>query len=539
MRHDGILKRCTAPPRPLARLAGVLLVTAAGAGCAGDQAERTGARGVTAVVCLQKEPTGLNAFTSMDVLTADLTPVLFTPLVRYDAAGAVQPWLATSWSWSTDRRSVTIELRPDVRWHDGEPVTAGDVIWTIETAADPEFGYFLIEDFEAFESARARGPNTVELRFSEPSPLGLEGFVGLPILPRHLLADIPAADFRNAPYHRAPTGSGPFRLAGRTSGGDLLFERFEDFPADMGEPGLERLLIRAVPEMSTQLVQLQTGEVHACVMGASAAQQVAAAGSLTTVVLGRPTVVIMPLRNDRQPFDDVLVRRAVSAAIDRSEIARVISPAARPAASFLPADSPFRDDSLNQTDADLALAAAQLDSAGWSLNGSRDGIRRNGSGEPLSFTIFGPQSYDAYLTSVQAQLRRAGMDARISLLEGSTYFAMIDDPDTRPAAMAVGLSPSKVNYFDPYPELHSEGHGNLSVYRSPGVDSLVQALRGAAEEPARRRVYQQLQRRIAQDVPSIYTIYIPRLFVHGPQLQGVRGGPGGPFSSVIDWRLDR
>jgi peptide/nickel transport system substrate-binding protein len=307
----------------------------------------------------------------------------------------------------------------------------------------------------------------------------------------------------------------------------------------MGRPAVDRLVLRTVPELSTQLVELQTGGVHACVMGASAADQVAATGSLETVPLGLPSVAIIPLRNDRVPFDDVRVRRAVSAAIDRDEIADVTSSAARPASSFLPADSPFREDSLGQVSADRELAAALLDSAGWSLNGSRDGVRRNAAGEPLTFTIYGPQAYGAYLTNVQAQLRRVGMDVRVSLLEGSTYFDMIDDPQTRPAAMAIGVSPTKVNYFDPYPELHSEGYANLSLYENAGVDSLIQALGVATEELTRRRVYQQLQRSVAQDVPSIYTIYIPRLLVHGPELEGVRGGPGGAFSSVIDWRLTR
>jgi peptide/nickel transport system substrate-binding protein len=535
MRSDDVTRAQFAVRR--ASLAAAIIAVMA-AGCASDDNER-GARGGTAVVCLQREPAGLNAFASMDVLSADLTHVLFTPLVRYDERGAIQPWLATSWTWSPDHRSVTVNLRDDVRWHDGQPVTAEDVVWTIQTAANPDFGYWLIEDFTGFETAEVRGPHAVELRFSEASPIGLEGFVALPILPRHLLADIPAADFRSAPYNREPVGSGPFRVAGRATSGDLILERFADFPEELGVPALDRLVLRPVPELSTQLVELRTGVTHGCVMGASAADQVAQGGDLTTVVLGRPTVAVMPLRNDRAPFDDVRVRRAVSAAIDRAEIARVISSAARPAANFLPPDSPFREDSLSQVNANHELAGALLDSAGWSLNGSRDGIRRNAGGQPLMFTMFGPQSYESHLTAVQAQLRRVGMDARITLLEGSSYFAMIDDPETRPVAMAVGVAPTKVHYFDPYPELHSEGYGNLSVYQSAGVDSLIHALRGATEELAQRRVYQALQRSVARDVPYIYTIYIPRLFVHGPALEGVSGGPGGPFSSIIDWRLAR
>ncbi|HSJ16238.1 MAG TPA: ABC transporter substrate-binding protein, partial [Longimicrobiales bacterium] len=437
--------------RSRARYLTALALAILASGCGGDGGGGA-ATDATAVICLGAEPAGLNAFISPDQAAADLVPVLFTPLVRFDERGEIGPWLAESWSWDADHRRVTITIRDDVVWHDGTSLTAADVAWTLTAAADTAYAYWSGEDFLDLQEATAPDARTVSVEFARPTSGSMEAFVALPILPRHVLADVPVAQFAQAEYHRVPVGSGPFRFTGRRQTGDLVLERWDAFPAGLGTPPLGRIVLRTVPERSTQLVELGTGSVHACVLGASAADVVRAEARLEAIPVGPYSVQMLPLRNDQPPFTDARVRRAVSAALDRAEIAGVLSSVASPAANFLPLDNPYRDAALNQHDSDPALAAALLDSAGWRL-GARDGIRVDARGRPLSFRLVAPQSFQEPLVVIQAQLRRVGIDARVELLEFASYVGLISDPGTRPPAMALIMAPTRVQYFDPFSEL--------------------------------------------------------------------------------------
>lgn len=501
--------------------------------CSGErEAERAGGGGSgTAVVCMVSEPATLNAFVSPAQASADLTPVLFSTLVRIDDAGEAAPGLATDWEWGEEGRTLHFGIRPGVTWHDGRPVTAEDVAFTLRIAADSAYAYWSQADFESLEDVTVLDSATVRLRFAAPYAAGLEPFAFLPIQPHHLLADVEGEAFARAEYHRAPVGSGPYRIRGRTAGGDIILERRVE------GAGPERLVLRFIPEMATRLVELQTGAVHACVMGGAAADEVQDAQQLRALPLGPAGVQFVALDTRRPPLDDSRVRRAMSAALDRQTLAQVTSPVARPAGSFVPWSSPFRVDSLRQPDADLELATALLDSAGYSLGD--DGIRVGPGGTPLRVTIASDQTGQELLTLIQGQVRRAGIDARIELMEAATFYDQIQDPERRPMAMAVTLNPEKIRAYDPYAELHSEGFLNLSSYRSAAVDSLTEALRQTTEEADRARMFAQLQRLVSRDVPALYIAYAPRILAVGPGLEGVDVSSTGPFANLEGWRVTR
>jgi peptide/nickel transport system substrate-binding protein len=521
---------------------GFLAACALAAGC-GDAGETAGAGAVSdaeraggiAVVCANAVPESLNPFISGDVVVADLRLLLFTPLVLFDSAGGVRPYLARAWEWQDEQRRLVLRLRDDVRWQDGRPVSAEDVAWTVLAAADSAYTYQSWDDVAAVRDAVVRDSTTVELIFDAPFTAGLEPFAQLPILPQHLLGEVPAGEFARAEYHRAPIGSGPFRFTGRMADGALQFDRVADFPEDLGRALLDRIVLRGVPDASAILIELQTGNVDACVTGSSLASQVLASPRLEAIEVVPAGVQVIPLSTSTPPFDDARVRRAFSAALERAELAATISPLMRPARTYLPAGADrWVDAALLQPDSDSALAAALLDSAGWSTVGT-DGIRRNAAGEPLRFTIAAPQQLQTFLTIAQAQLRAAGMDARLEFMEGAAFGARIMNPATRPAAFAISLFPDRVMLPDPSSQLHSGGGMNLAGYHSVEVDSLLARLTTALPDDERAAIYHTLQRRVAEDVPMVYTVYFPRMLAVGPRLEGVRADLNGPFASVARW----
>lgn len=521
---------------PLASLVPLLLLVSF-VGCesrVADSAEDAPRSGGIAVACTQVLPAGLNAFTSPDQIAADLRLLIFTPLVLYDRAGAFRPYLASSWSWDDERRRLVFEVRDDLTWHDGEPVTVEDVLWTIRAAADPEYGYWSGHELDALEDVRQIGPNTIELLFDRPFVADLEPFVALPILPRHLLADLAVQDFATAEYHRAPIGSGPFRFAGRTPEGLIRFDRYEAFPEDLGRARLDRIALRAVPEPATLVIELATGSLDLCIAGSSVATEVQSSPNVRSLPVEPAGIQVIPLDTRRDPLSDVRVRRAISAALRRSEMAAVVSPVAAPARTFLPAASKELDSAFGQPDGDPELAVSLLESAGWTTVDAQ-GIRRNAAGDRLRFTLVAPVAYETVLTVAQAQLRRVGIDLELRFMEGAAYVATIRDPETRPVAMALAFTPERQLTPNPRPELHSTGYSNLASYSDSQVDALIERLEHELDPEERRELYREIQQKVAEDVPTVYTLYLPRVVLFGPRLQDVEVDLNGPFATAAQW----
>jgi peptide/nickel transport system substrate-binding protein len=517
----------------LVRLIVVLTLSAAACDRGADPGAAAERAGGTAVVCIQGAPERLNPFVSPDLSAADLLPVLYTPLVLYDGAGGFRPHLATEWAWSDERRALRLHLRRDVRWHDGEPVDAEDVAWTLRRAADPDYGYYNGVDFAPLESVEVLGEVELEIRFRQPYVLGLEPFAVLPILPRHVLDGMPPDEFQRADYHRAPVGSGPFRFTGRAVDGMLRFERAETFPPELGAPGLDRLVIRPIPEPTTVAIELETGGVHLCVTAVALASELQRTGRIQLHALEPAQISALPLNTRRPPLDDPRVRRALSASLHRSDIAASVSPLARPARSLLPVESPWLDPELGQPDARPELAAELLESAGWRTG--PDGIRQDADGRPLRFTIVAPQTFRDALVRIQSQFRDVGVAVDLRFMEWAAYVGLITGDD-RPDAMALGLADRLI--APDYSDLLGSGGGmNLAYYSSVAADSVLARLTVAADPGERGELYRELQRRIAEDVPIVYYGASPRLAAIGPRLTGFRPDLNGPFASVSEWRL--
>nr|HMQ55393.1 ABC transporter substrate-binding protein [Anaerolineae bacterium] len=142
----------------------------------------------------------------------DLSALLFNGLVKVDGQGNIEPDLARSWEISPDKRRYIFKLRRDVRWHDGEPFTADDVVFTISLMKDPEFpGMPYLSNLWQAISVGKQDDYTVFFDLLEPFPTFVE-FTEIGIVPQHLLSDVPVRDLLNHPFNLRPVGTGAFRL---------------------------------------------------------------------------------------------------------------------------------------------------------------------------------------------------------------------------------------------------------------------------------------------------------------------------------------
>lgn len=139
-------------PRLSASIAALAL--AIGLGCSGSQRPSD-----VVVYASGTDLESANPFVTVHPLSRQIQRhMLFVTLTRYDSLLAPQPYYARRWSWSADRRSLTMTLEPGLRWHDGTPTTSRDVVFTLLTARDPRLGFARAADLEAIDTAVAATP---------------------------------------------------------------------------------------------------------------------------------------------------------------------------------------------------------------------------------------------------------------------------------------------------------------------------------------------------------------------------------------------
>ena len=460
---------------------------------------------------------------------------LLVTLARYDSALAPVPYLARSWRWSPDRRTLTLTLHAGLRWHDGRPTTARDAVFTLDAARDPATGYPRAADLAGVERVHAPDDTTLVVAFASPPPSFPAVLAELPLVPAHLLADVPRADMRRASYGTDPVGNGPFRFVSRTPRARWIFERNPDFPAALGGPPLaRRLVIAVVDEATTKFAGLVSGELDMAGISPATVPLVAedpALRVLTYPVLFSTGIVVNP---SRAPFDDLRVRRALDVAVRRDRIADavfggLVLPAAGPVAPASPlalAAEPRHDP---------ALADSLLDAAGWTR--AAGGWRARG-GRPLRFVLLTVGSADnATEQLVQADMAERGVRMEIRQLE---LGAFLTAARARPAdfdALITGIpgDPSLAYLAAMYDSRLAGGALDYAGFHTPALDALFAAARAATDEEARRLAWRAVQRELAREVPAVWLYHSRGVQGLSRRLEGVTMDLRGELATVTRW----
>jgi peptide/nickel transport system substrate-binding protein len=507
------------------------------AGCGGDPGA---AGGGTVVVGVRADFSGLNPVTNSSLDTDQVLKYgLFTPLIRYDDALEPAPWLAESWTLHGDT-AVTFTLRDDVSWHDGEPVTAADVEFTFDLAKTPATGSLIGSVYLGrVASAEVIDARTIRFDFTRPHAQALEDFWWAPV-PEHLLAGIEPARLANAPYNRAPVGSGPFRFGEWRANDRLVLVPNPDFPAALGGPAASRVVFRVIPEPATLLTELLTGGVHVDnAVEPDQTPQIEAAPSLTLHSYPGTLLYYLGWNNRRAPFDDARVRRAMTRAIDRAElIDALLAGYGTTATSTVPPWHPYHPD-IAPLPHDPERARVLLDRAGWRDRG--DGVRENAAGEPLAFELMTSERplNRAIVEVVQNQLTAVGAEVEIRVLEFQTMLSLHRSRDFD-AVLSNWILDNFQMAAAPYALFHSsqagiENSANRSGVRSHRLDSLIEAGAAATDPVVARGVWRDFTAALQQEQPFTFMFWLDELAASGG-VEGVEMDQRGEFRTLPEWR---
>lgn len=370
-------------------------------------------------------PAGELGTTSYNPITANnlnsATSLIYDRLVEQDADQSFHPHLATSWDESADGMTWTFMLHEGVMFHDGSPFNAQTVADWIPDFADTENAFLV----EAIKSVEVVDELTVRFVMARPEPNLLynlaSSFMGIP---GQAAYDDMGEDFGVT----GAVGTGPFRLDSFQIGLETVLVRNDDYQwgsdlsENTGPAHLAQVTFREIPDQSTAFLELQTGGIDILLgVPTDFLQILEAEVSVEVIQMPGTGISYMPINVTAPPFDDILVREATTLAIDQPAIvAAVYNGVGAPAHNFLISSLPEAEvnDDLNVYP-DLERAAALLDEAGWELGS--DGVRMMGD-ERLSVDLFTANSTEfTRLTQVvQAQLAQIGMEAEITVFDGST-----------------------------------------------------------------------------------------------------------------------
>ncbi|QUO34803.1 ABC transporter substrate-binding protein [Clostridiaceae bacterium Marseille-Q4149] len=407
---------------------------------------------------------------------------IFEGLVKPNSDGEMIPAVAEKYTLSEDGTTYTFTLREGVKFHNGQTVTAEDVVYSINRCAAVPEGQEkpLVAAFSAVKSVEALDEKTVAVTIAQRD---LE-FIS------YMTAAIIPADYEN--QDTAPVGTGPFKFVSRTPQQDFVMERFEDY---WGAPAwLDKVTYKICENADALVMNLNGGSIDLCAHLTSA--QASQLNQNFQVLEGTMNLVqAIYLNNQAKPFDNQLVRQALCYAIDRQGIMDMVADGHGTAvgSSIYPAFTKyFLPELVDKYPHDVAKAKELLAQAGYP-----DGF---------DMTISVPNNYQPHMDTAEVvaeQLREAGINVTIQPVEWSTWLDTIYN-GRQFQATVVGVDAANMTARAMLERFTSDYGKNFINYNNPAYDALFQQAINAQDEATQTDLYKQMEAMLADTAANVY-----------------------------------
>ncbi|HNA88215.1 MAG TPA: peptide ABC transporter substrate-binding protein [Anaerolineales bacterium] len=480
----------------------------------------------------------------------DVDRLIFSGLIKFDSRGLPQPDLAESWGVSADGMIYNFTLRPNARWHDGQPVTSDDVLFTIEVikSAGSLFPQDIKDLWSQIEIKRL-DDRTFQFKLPEPFAPFLD-YATFGVLPKHILESIPADQLPTAEFNLKPIGTGPYVFDSLQTGNGQITGVVLNANPDyyMGPPFIEQIVFRYYPNSATALDAYQQGEVLGIsqltedVLDAALQEQPL---SVYTSRLPQMGLVFLNLNNPTVGFlQNASVRRALMLGINRNIIVSHILKGQAIIADgpILPGSWAFYDE-IEKIGYDPDAAIQLLNKEGFILGAGSSA--RSKDGQPLAFTMVHPDDelHTQIAQAIQADWALIGVQVT---LQAISYDSLVNDYLTTrqyEAALA-DLNTSRTPDPDPYLFWHqSEATGgqNYSQWDNRTASEFLETARTAADFAERTRLYRNFQVVFMKELPSLPLYYPVYSYGVDAQVQGVQVAPMYDVSDrlalITEWYL--
>ena len=492
------------------------------------------AKGGVLVVGSTQAPRHHNSAVKSGVATMMPAAQLFASPIRMDKNWKPQPYLAESWTLSPDNRSITLVLRKNAVFHDGKPITAEDVKFSIETIRDNHPFKTMYGPVNAVTISDAR---TAVIRLSEPHPAVLLALSTslTPIIPKHIFGD--GTDVKIHPRNGNPVGSGPFKLIEFKPGEHIIMERFDRFFVK-DQPKLERFIVRLFKDSSSMLLAFERGEIDAqSVSDPRELDRVRKTPGVFVVKGAAPAIgpLIWLAFNTKNPkLADKRVRQAINFAVDKQYILNTILGGINSRATGpLAAGSPYYTNDVEKYELNLAKAAKLLDEAG--LKPGANGVRLTLDLDAI------PGNSDAKNVQeyLKPSLAKVGIEVNLRLSPDFPSWAR------RVSSLQFEMSLDSVwNWGDPVIGVHRTWlssnikpgviWSNTQSYTNPKVDEWLAAAGQEMNLAKRKELYKQVQKTVVDDCPVAFLYEQTFYEAYGAKVVNPPGGIWGQTDGITE-----
>jgi peptide/nickel transport system substrate-binding protein len=498
-----------------------------------------GPPGGTLIVLWDREPDNLNPLTFDASPSYNLVHLMFRALARRDSTlSSYVPDLLES--WQVNGNAVVMKVRPGLKWHDDKPVTADDVVFTIERQKDENVGSPRKPDVEGVESVRMVDSMTVEARLSRMSPAAVNALLEVIPVPKHILKDVAPAQMRFHAFGRQPVGNGLYRFGSWEQGRQVTVNA--NTTALGGRPSIDRIIVRNVPEPSARLTSLLNGEGDLTKVSADQKGRVESSQAVKLHHTPRVRPGWIAWNVDKEPVSDIRVRQAFLMAINRPALVRgLLGEEGEPALSPIPPALREHSRDVRTIPYDVAGAGRLLDAAGWrDTNG--DGVRDKG-GRPLNleieFSSSDPMRPDM-LVGMQSQAKQAGINLVLKPMESTTWVSRLRARQFTGSFWGWGWGPG---VMAPNAEAiwHSRsippGGANFAGYKNPRVDALIDSLLVEADTTRARAMWRTLEQTAIDDAVYAPIFLDPEFYGVSARFQNVKFRGPEWWEDVIFWSI--
>ncbi len=484
-------------------------------------AQTSGPRyGGTLRIGMQTDPVGLDPHLSNATATKNMMEHVYDTLVFYSAEGRFKPGLAESWTISADGLTWTFNLRRNVKFHNGRPFVADDVVYTINRLKDPKTRSPAASGFADVESVTAPDSHTTVFKLKKPfAPLAakLSNSLWAAIVPKEVVE-------KDGDLNTNPVGTGPFRFVGYTPQQRLILVRSGDYwetdASGRRLPYLDRLEFVFFPDAIARATAIRTGSVD-FVEYVPSSEVRSLRTDPSVAVVGGPSANFRAIyiNNAVAPFNNVKVRQAMAWAINRKEIidtALFGVGGLEATASVIPPGNYFALSKNVYDKVDLDRAKRLLAEAG----------QPNGFEADFYIT----STYDFLRTPaeiIQAQLGKIGIRLRLQAADWSVYLPTVIAK--RYVLTLLGTS----GLVDPddylYNNFHTDDPRNFVNYSDPQFDKLIEEGQTVANEAQRKRIYDQAQLRMQETVPMVFLFHSTTFEALRKNVQGFEHWPNQSY----------
>lgn len=471
------------------------------------------------------QPTYINPLLSQTSdADADIASLIYSGLFSHDAQGQLRPDLAENYEVSEDKMTYTVTLKDNVKWHDGQTVTADDVVFTFDILKDPAYKSPLRLNWQGVDVSAVDG-RTLVFTLKKPYFGFLENLT-VGILPKHIWENIAPEKFALAQYNLSPVGSGPYQFYDfkKDSNGNILTYEVRSFPGYFSKSAFISKVIFHFYIDGDEMVDAYNRKEVLGISNIVAEQEARLQDRKSThiIELHQPRLFAVFLNETKSvALAHKEVRQALAYGTDKQEIIdQVLAGHGETLSSpFLPQMKGFSSDDTT-TIFDKDKAQSILEDNGWAM---KDGVREK-DGVPLAFTLVTPDWPELVKTAdiLRKQWESLGVKMEVKIMSVSDLQQNALRPREYDALLfgeAASFNP------DPYSFWHSsQKHDpglNLSLFDNKDADDLLATARETLDDEERLQKYKQFRDILANEVPAVFLYSPSYLYVINSQVQGI------------------